>query len=289
MSSACRLLSTTVLLLSAGVAAADVSVGGDGRMGVRSDALEFGNDDVNFTSRIRISFSASGETDGGLTFGGGIRADNAGGGAGGTAGSVFVEGSFGRLTMGDVSGAPEAAVGDASGVGLTGLEDFNELTYLSNSDLPAARWDYVMGDLGLHVSADNPGPAGDQAYGVAMTYSMGDVSMGLGVEDNGTANHVAARVTAGLGDATFIVVAGFSDAADLGGTAVDDDQYAASISYAMGAASLTAFASKNFAGEDHYGVGAAYDLGGGASLVGGISDGDSRADAAYDFGLSMSF
>jgi outer membrane protein OmpU len=294
------LLSTTVLLLSAGVAAADVSVGGDGRMGIVST----NGADAAFTSRIRISFSASGETDGGLTFGGGIRADNAGvtgcsttagtttctsGGSAGNAGSVFVEGSFGKLSMGDVSGAVEAAVGDASGVGLTGLGDFNELAYLSNASRPAARWDFSMGDLGLHVSADNPGPAGDQAYSVAVTYSMGDVSMGLGVEDNGTANHVAARVTAGLGDATIKVVAGFSDAADLGGTAVDDDQYAVSLDYAMGAASFTVFTEKNFAGQDHYGAGAAYDLGGGASLKGGIADGDSLTDASYDFGLSMSF
>jgi outer membrane protein OmpU len=303
------LLATTVLLLSAGVAAADVSVGGDGRMGI----ISTDGADAAFTSRIRISFSASGETDGGLTFGGSIRADNAaavasctgtdtdtsgdfdaltcttaGGGVNGAAGSVYVSGSFGKLSMGDVSGAVEAAVGDAAGVGLTGLGDFNELAYLSNATRPAARWDLSIGDLGLHVSADNPGPAGDQAYSVAVTYSMGDVSMGLGVEDNGEDSHVAAGVSAALGDASFKLVYGSKDDSN-NSLGVDDDQYAASISYAMGAASLTAFTEKNFAGQDHYGVGAAYDLGGGASLVGGIADGDSLTDASYDFGLSMSF
>ena len=278
------LLSTTVLLLSAGVAAADVSVGGDGRIGIVST----NGADAAFNSRIRISFSASGETDGGLSFGGGIRADNSVAGAAGTAGSVFLSGSFGKLSVGDVSGAVEAAVGDAAGVGLTGLGDFNELAYLSNATRPAARWDFSIGDLGLHVSADNPGPAGDQAYSVAVTYSMGDVSMGLGVEDNGQDSHVAAGVSAALGDASFKLVYGSKDDSD-GSLGVDDDQYAASINYAMGAASLTVFTEKNFAGQDHFGVGAAYDLGGGASLKGGIADGDSLTDASYDFGVSMSF
>ncbi len=162
------LLATTALVLSAGFAAADVSVGGDGRMGIigggTDDTATTGVDetDLAFTSRIRISFSASGETDAGLSFGGSVRVDNASSddqATGGTEGSVFVEGTFGKISMGDVSGAPEAAVGDLSGVGLTGLGDCNELTYLSNSDRPAARWDYVTGDLGLHVSADNPGSA----------------------------------------------------------------------------------------------------------------------------------
>ncbi|WP_413720671.1 porin [Silicimonas sp. MF1-12-2] len=281
------LLASTALVLSAGVAAADVSVGGDGRMGI----VSLNGADVSFTSRIRISFSASGETDGGLAFGGSIRADNAstvdGGGDVGTAGSVFVEGAFGKLSMGDVSGAPEAAVGDLSGVGLTGLGDFNEMVYLSNSDRPAARWDYSMGDLGLHVSADNPGPAGDQAYGVAVTYAMGDISMGLGYESVGSSDHIIGGVSAGFGDATVKVIYG---TADLAG--VDFDQYGASLDYVFGAATVTAFYTKAELGGvsgDAYGIGAAYDLGGGASLKGGIVDGDALTDASYDFGISMSF
>lgn len=278
------LLASTALVLSAGVAAADVSVGGDGRMGI----VSINGADAAFTSRVRISFSASGETDGGLAFGGSIRADNSVGGAGGTAGSVFVEGSFGKLSMGDVSGAPEAAVGDLSGVGLTGVGDLNELTYLSNASRPAARWDYMMGDLGLHVSADNPGPAGDQAYGVAVTYSMGDISMGLGMEDNGAASHIVAGVTAGFGDATVKVA--YGDSSDL-----DFTQYGVSLDYGFGATTVTAFWMSKESGTvpalnvgDSYGLGVAYDLGG-ATLKGGIADSDSLTDMSYDFGISFSF
>lgn len=290
------LLASTALVMSAGIAAADVSVGGDGRMGV----ISTDGSDLAFTSRIRISFSASGETDAGLAFGGSIRVDNAvenedtdadgeldaGGGINGQAGSVFVEGTFGKISMGDVSGAPEAAVGDLSGVGLTGLGDFNELTYLSNSDRPAARWDYVTGDLGLHVSADNPGPAGDQAYGLAVTYGVGGISLGLGLESTDAADHIVAGVTAAFGDATFKVAYGNADD-------IDFEQMGVSLDYVTGPTTLTAFwINKETTGVsdvDSYGLGVSYDLGGGAAIKAGYADSDSLTDASYDFGISMSF
>ena len=58
--------------------------------------------------------------------------------------------------------------------------------------------------------------------------------------------------------------------------------------YGFGATSVTAFYRKNFLGDDAYGLGAAYDLGG-ATLKGGIVDGDALTDMSYDFGISMSF
>ena len=302
------LLASTALVLSAGIAAAEVSVGGDGRMGVIDD---FGAADVAFTSRIRISFSASGETDAGLAFGGSIRVDNggentdsdldgsldAGGGVNGAAGSVFVEGSFGKLSMGDVSGAAEAAVGDVSGVGLTGLSDFNEMTYLSNGDRPDARWDYITGDLGLHVSADNPGGGGN-GFGIGASYGFGMVTLSAGFEsvDDGTAvasvtnaDHWVVGATAALGDATVKAI--YGDSSDL-----DFTQAAVSLDYVFGATTATVFYRTNdTAGVDvdGFGIGLAYDLGGGASLKAGYVDIDDGVaatdDDAFDFGISMSF
>ena len=49
------------------------------------------------------------------------------------------------------------------------------------------------------------------------------------------------------------------------------------------------FYLKDFAGDDNYGVGVSYDLGGGAALKAGYADNESAADASYDFGISMSF
>jgi outer membrane protein OmpU len=124
------LIATTALVATAGVAAADVSVGGNGRMGV-----VYNGEDLNFSSRLRIAFTASGETDGGLSFGGSIRADNAGGGANGSAGNVFISGAFGKIAMGDVVGAAEAVIGDLPEVGYTDISA-NDITYITGD----GRW-----------------------------------------------------------------------------------------------------------------------------------------------------
>ena len=120
------LTSTALLLASVSFASAEITLSGSARMGVIDD---FGDDNTGFTSRARVEFSLSGETDGGLSFGASFRADNASGANSGTAGSVFVSGAFGKLSMGDVDGAANAAVGHVDGVGLTGLGDLPTVAY----------------------------------------------------------------------------------------------------------------------------------------------------------------
>ena len=82
--------------------------------------------DAAFTSRVRIGFAASGESDNGLTFGASVRND--------------------KLAMGDVSGAADAIVGQVSGVGFTGLGSNNEIGYLGNTKT-AALYTYSAGAL----------------------------------------------------------------------------------------------------------------------------------------------
>lgn len=311
------LLASTALIMSAGIAAADVSVGGDGRMGVQDG---FGDEGLRFTSRIRISFSASGETDAGLAFGGSIRADNAaavvltdadgnnpgdpgfdpttatlgGGGVNGQAGSVFIEGAFGKLTMGDVDGAAVAAVGHVSGVGLTGLSDLNESTYISNigGNLPGVLYEYAAGDFAVYVSASNPGDLilGEESDNIAWalggSYSFGNFSVALGYEDNdaGT-DHIIGGVTGTFGDFTGKLIYGTASGA------VDGDQWALSGDYTFGATTVTAFYTdqEELGGSEAWGLGAAYDLGGGASLKAGYVSDETASDDAYDFGISFTF
>ncbi len=306
------LLTSTALVMSVGMAVAEVAVTGDGRMGVQS----LNGGDVAFSSRIRIVFTASGESDNGLTFGGSIRADNAGkgvdakhcgdaassctvaadgsnvgdntssgGGVSGTAGSVFIMGPFGTVTMGDTAGAAKTAVGQAGGVGYTGLGDLNEITYIADVGLPTARWDYTMGDLSLHASADNPGPPGDQALSGGMAYSIGDVGFGVGVERLGDNQNVVAGVSAALGDASVKIVFGSNDDNN---AATEDEQFGASASFVSGSATFTAFTSRKN-DQDHFGIGASFDLGGSAKVVGGFVDGDSLADSSFDLGVTLGF
>ena len=129
------LLATTMLAATTGFAAAEVTLSGDARMGIISDfdnALTplVNESDLQFTSRARVKFTMSGSTDGGLEFGASFRAQDAVNASKGTAGSVFISGAFGKLSMGDVDDAANAAVGQVSGVGLTGLGDLNEMTYI---------------------------------------------------------------------------------------------------------------------------------------------------------------
>ena len=145
------LIATTALVATAGVAAAEVAVSGNGRMGV-----VYNGEDLNFSSRIRVVFTLSGETDGGLSFGGSFRADNAGGAANGSAGEIFISGAFGTIAMGDVVGAAEAVVGDLPEVGYTDLDSLgdddgyaigdNDITYFSGDSfaLTGARSESVV-------------------------------------------------------------------------------------------------------------------------------------------------
>jgi outer membrane protein OmpU len=319
------LLASTALVASAGVAAADMSVSGNGRLGVLDSlGLELQNpDELGFTSRIRVIFTGSGETDGGLSFGGTVRADNASGGNSGTAGNVFISGDFGTLTMGDVSGAPEAAVGDVSGVGLTGLGDINEAIYLSNANRPAMRYDYSFGDFGVHISADNP--AGDnETYGVAVSGAFAGFSFGLGYEsvdytedtdleiwggdaDDGTgvfltlpggtdAEHIIGGLTGTFAGFTGQAIYGQADI-NLPAGSVELEQWQVSVDYTFDLTTVTAYyASLDFSDAvdvdgESWGIGAAYDLGGGASVRAGYVDaniGDFEDDA-FDFGVSFTF
>ena len=124
--------------MSAGFAAADVSVSGDARMGVVStDGV------ATFSNRARIKFSGSGTTDGGLAFGGSFRAHEAAAAEGGTKGSAFISGAFGKITMGSVDSGDAASVGQLASVGYTGLGSGNSISYAADAG----------GDSGLPGSA----------------------------------------------------------------------------------------------------------------------------------------
>ena len=319
------LLASTILATSAGFAAAEVTVGGSATMGVtytEGEANEFA-----FVSNIEIEFTASGETDGGLSFGGSILADEAVDGSAGTAGSVFISGGFGRLSMGDVDGAAEFVVGDLDGVGYDGLGDLNENVYFANGVLasslndlilevepdaeellglrPTARYEYTTGGLTFALSIDNPGKdiAGEfeDVYSIGVKYDMNGYSVGLGYETvklgGESVDHIIAGASAAF--AGVNVKAVYGRASDLGFT-----QYGLSATYEVDALGVTGYyrvEEFDTNGADPtrkgtaIGLGASYDLGGGASILGGIvrakatEAGVSETQTLADLGLSFEF
>jgi outer membrane protein OmpU len=306
------LLSTAAIIATVGAASAEVTVSGTARMGVIAD---FGDADPAFTSRVRIIFTASGETDSGLSIGATVRNDQSGVGNTENGDSVvYISGAFGKLSMGDVDGAAAAAVGQVDGVGLTGLSDLNEIAYILGNEDTSALYEYSTGSIGLYFSAQ-PND-GNSNFGVGANYTMGNYKFGIGyenVEDGSTPGggwpdkigfsafwpNGATQIVLGA-DATFGAVtakarfARYDEDNSTGGM----DQTALSVTYTADALAVTGFYS-NFRGTDgydgddadFYGVGASYDLGGGATVVGGYSSADYGAgsDDAFDVGLSFSF
>ena len=289
------LLATTMLAATTGFAAAEVTLSGDARMGIISNfdlasTATTDESDLQFTSRARVKFTLSGSTDGGLDFGGSFRADNAAGAAAGTAGSVFISGAFGKLTMGDVDTAAQSAVGQVSGVGLTGLGDLNEVSYIGGGNDPTALYEYSTGDLTIYASVTNPtlAVASVVAYSAAAKYALGDYTVALGYEDNDAGStHIIAGVAATFGAVTAKAIYGAAT-----GGLVDGDQYAVSVDYKADALTVTAFYSnKDLTSiiQEAYGLGASYDLGGGASVAGGYSKNQTTGFDSFDLGVAMTF
>lgn len=239
------LLATTMLVAGASIAAAEVTLSGTARMGLFNDFVfdPTEPDSTTFTSRARVQFNMAGESDSGLSFGASFRADNAADANDGTGGNVFISGAFGTLSMGDVDGAANAAVGQPNGVGLTGLGDRQEMIFIANGGFggdtaealgfvdadgeavgltgdPSALYTYTAGSLSLYASATLPGhvftfdDAGTditvegEAYGLGAAYTIDSYKVSLGYEvlsldEVGTTNSLDMKHIILGADATF--------------------------------------------------------------------------------------
>jgi len=320
------LLATTALTLSAGVAAADVALSGDARMGL-THVNTLAANKTAFTSRARVTFTLSGETDSGMAFGGSFRADNAAGAASGTGGSVFISGEFGRLTMGDTAGAAQFVIGHVDSISLSGHTglDLNEVLYLGNNTAqgnvrPTARYDYTIEGFTVAVSHTNTGAA-PKAAAIALGYAFDGFKVGIGYETQnatgaiaavapdltatpislgaaavparGKLNHVVVGAQASFEGITAKAIAGRASGAGSTGF-VSRNQYALSVSGSFDAVTVTAFGRQEFTKNRHLGLGASYDLGGGAKIVGGVVNtnfnaANTKSRTIADMGLTFSF
>jgi len=186
------LFATTALVATAGVASADVALSGWAEMGI------YGGDSVNegFFQDIDVTFTMSGTTDNGLTFGASVDLDENGaftpeddGGA-----TIFISGDFGTVTMGDTDGALDWAMTEAW-VGNAGSLADDETSHAGAMgaygdgayDGQILRYNYSVGDFGVAVSVemDDTGLR-DAGYAIGFRYGMdlggADLSLGLGYQ-----------------------------------------------------------------------------------------------------------
>ena len=296
------LLASSALVLVAGAASAEITLSGSARMGLTYSDVN--NVTTNkFSSRVRIVFTASGETDTGLTFGASMRADQNGGNTDGTANgdsTVFISGAFGKLTMGDVGGAADALVGQTSGVGYGPYDGLQEIDFLGTTKT-AAYYEYSAGSLTFGLGAgqlDSQTVDNTNQLSVGVKYAPGTYSVALAYETSSASDVISLGGSATFGAATLKLRASDAD------TAGADTAWSLSVDYVAGATTLTAFYTDfgNTSTSDitavtaddtqHIGIGASYDLGGGATVAGGIVQqrNSVAADQTFaDVGLKFSF
>lgn len=272
------LLASTILAFSAGVAAAEMSLSGSANMGVKYTDDPAAADELRVHYEVDFTISGSGETDGGLSFGASLELDDTQSARSINDSEVFVSGAFGTLTVGDIDPATDGfGIADIGFDGI-GVDDDAESLKAAASDGQDVHYAYSFGDFGFILSADST-DTDDMA--VAVTYAGSSFDVGLGWATFAGEDTISVDAGATFGD--FSVNAIFSDWT--GGASA----YGVDVSYALGATTITAaFGDTDIAGDDEdFGIGASYDLGGGAKLAGGVGQVDGNTVA--DFGITMSF
>ena len=276
------LIASTALVLTAGFAAADApTLSGNGRMGVT-----YNGTDLNFSSRVRAGIAMACTTDGGLSFGGSFDVHNAGAAATGNSGSIYISGAFGKIAMGDVDSALQASVGQVDQKSLQVLDGPQEVPHIGGGasvDDPALLYTFTTGSLTFALGANDgtDGVATDDRMSVGAKYATDKFSVGVGFADDSTATETSIGASATLGAATVkLVVSDRDDAAGM--------NYALSASGTFSGVGVTAFyRDGDSLTEANIGVGASYDLGGGATVLGGV--GSVAGSTVADLGVSFSF
>lgn len=282
------LFATTALVMTAGAAAAEVSISGSAEMGIYGGT----GMETQFFQDLDVAFTMTGETDGGLTFGANVDLDENAAFAPATHGgaSIFISGAFGTVTLGDIDGALDWAMQD---VGLGGsINDDHTIHagYYGNNaadigyDGQVLRYDHAIGDIAFAVSAlmDDTG-VGDAMLGVGVKYNANlggtDLGLGFGYQTVGGLDIWGISADATFGNMRAIV--NYTDVSTGG------SHTGVGVSYSMDALTLTANYGEFSGGADGYGLVANYDLGGGAVVQFGYGSG--AGVESYSLGVAMSF
>ncbi|MFD2853883.1 porin [Seohaeicola zhoushanensis] len=208
------LFATTALIATASMAAAEVKISGYGRFGLdyndANDRAVNGRPSTTITSRLRLQFDMSTQTDGGVTLGARFRAqaesrDNVPGGAVFNGARFYASyGSF-TLGVGNIIGAIEGMPGlyletNSAGIGIDGAGFHSLVTNVNVTGGEFFNWDayssdnvgangmeviYKSGAFAAHLSysTDNGAVAVDRAA-LHVAYTFGDWTAALGVQDS---------------------------------------------------------------------------------------------------------
>ena len=284
------LFATTALIATAGMAAAEVRLSGYGRFGLDyNDGNDVAGvldnrDAINYTSRLRIQFDMSTETDGGVTVGARARAQFES--RDGTPGTGAFNGAqfhvaFGglRVNVGNIWGAIDSMPGlyletRSAGLGIDGAGFQSLVTMTGNNSFD---WDTytsaAAGRNGIEALYSAGGFSGH------LSYSRSNGVVGTSVDANGT-ERTAVHVAYTFGDWTAAL--GYQDSNVLGEDKVvatiqgDLGQFGVRLAYGNNQDSAVVGTTRE--DTDKIGLYGTVDLGAASTLVAYVTSEDNPAD-----------
>ncbi len=304
---------TTALVASASMAAADVRLSGYGRFGLDyNDAnSNTATGSTTLTSRLRLQFDMSTETDGGVTFGARFRMqaesrDNAAGVGGINGARFFVRANGFTLGVGNIVGAFEGATGlynvantPTADIGIDGA-GFASVT--ANMGGNAFNWDaysssgagvngveviYSGSNWGVHVSYSDAstntlGGEGETNAAISGFYTFGDWTVSAAYNDEerpGTFGRDLTMISV-IGDLGFMdLTVSYASGENYEGLGLDVSKVGIYAGFDIGAATnvivyVTSEDNPYDLGHDGtgYGFNVAHDLGGGVTLTAGARE-----------------
>lgn len=282
------LFTSTALVLTAGVASADIAITGSANMG-----LKYNGTTTTVHNEIDFNIVGSGETDGGVAFGASIDLDashdNSATNTTATADAsttvsgstvndpeVFISYNGLKLSVGDIDSAADRGGLSDLGYDGIGIDDVAEEPGVGTTrgfGGDDVRVDYSFGDISVAASTDSSA-SGDWAIGASASFDAFSVDLGAGDTGGTDFWHLTAGYSAGAisAKATYGEV----------GTA---DAYGLYVAYTTGDVTVSA-AYADDGSADAYGIGVAYDLGG-ATVAGAV--GEIGGTTVADLGISFSF
>jgi len=305
------LLTTTALVMTAGVAAAEISFGGKVQVGMGAT----GGADMDLSTHIDLNASVSGSTDNGVTMSTSFGYD---------AGTEIdynddftidgVEGAItgAAATAADITagtnnnnwsaGAPEVAIGfngwtisaqnngiadqydgdvDNSDIGLAGSIGGVSVGFSTNTGAGGASSysvGYSAGDLSASMASTTNDGAGAAAMKFSLSYTLGDAKITASSDNEGAANTTnSVGISYSMGDLTI----GYTMAGDQGANMGDD--YDMSLAYTAGPLKAS-YASNE---TSRVRIVAEYDLGGATAFFSSQQGGGSVQLSAM--GVNFSF
>ena len=306
------LFATTALVATAGIASADVSITGFAEIGV----FDTGSGDMQLFNDIDVTFSMTGETEGGMSFGASVDLDeisdvavNQATDNNSRAGiAANISGGFGTVTLGDTDGASDWAMTETAVGGSMADDHTAHAGYSGNSpfdgvsDGQILSWTNTVGAMGVGISfeqaADGATSDNDDTVQIGLKYSMeaagATIGLGLGYADAGS--QTAAGITGdtnGMGLSLSVAsgnltgVLNYSDGEVLG---IDASHVALGIGVTMDALTIGVnwgeFDTDNVK-TNGVGLAVNYNLGGGAVFQLGYGDGEGVD--TMSMGLALSF